>query len=1010
MLADRDQARDTATARLLSGPRNSIPVTLLPVGLHTSWSGGTLRVRIQPDQISTTHHDPRLTSAETAAATAYWTTCGAGHADQAWVDLVRTVGPYRAAWIVRGSDPAQPTPQTRDGSWTGVAVRFELLPDRFAVVAYAAGQPVNTAPADSPPQYVTWGTPIDADALTITPWSGAGALDWTADFAAAQSAGMGVMVTVPPSAPTIDELVAVGVRTSGGSLADLLDEHAFTVGVELTTDQTATNNTDAARSTFSPEHDVEVAAALLTEAPTPPKGSGGAQFAELLGVDPSRLSRTAGASVSRVDLPSAVRLLTGLAADGPVSGAVGDPAAWALVTPGGPAPALRVGPQPYGVLPASVPARWTSAAGEAGAAVAPLLAAWAASHAAPVDVDPARTVADPPVARRVTADDESTLLDLLVESARSLSWSGDGYDYTGRDGLVGQAGTYLETIAATASANLTDVALPDVLLARIAVMAKRRATAEQASAVDAALSTLAAAARSEAGLDQLAAAVTTHLDALSHRTDAWITAVAAERLVASRSAGAGSALGAYGYVSDVAARTDDRSSGHVHAPSLGQAATAAVLRAGYLGQRQALETAGGGDGGTLAIDLSSRRIRAARWVLTAVRGGQALGAVLGYRFERDLADAGLSRYLSAFRKLTRFSTGSGLQRQEEARHRAASELAVAQRQLTILQQAATAAAHAAEAADAVLRAAVSAQAAADVVAEPYWQMMRELDTVTREIPALESALAAVTAQRPRAKVARRRVRGPDGYFDIEVGDPADDDATTRWATERAAASRAFLSAKARQAELSAATTSPAAVAALTASENAHAATAVAQGPAAIAASAQHEAETIAALFSANDLAAAKAALDAATKAVADELANRLSQASTSTSLTATVDGLALRGRYRAGLNAQPQNWSLATIPFRATPADAPLDAEMILPAVTADADHPPLAEVLARLDDLVDAIADLITAEGVHHLVNGNTARSGAALDIATTGAVPEHFDVVRTPSAGTTSRTGCSP
>src|SRR5207249_2427042 len=56
----------------------------------------------------------------------------------------------------------------------------------------------------------------------------------------------------------------------------------------------------------------------------------------------------------------------------------------------------------------------------------------------------------------------------------------------------------------------------------------------------------------------------------------------------------------------------------------------------------------------LALDLSSRRVRTARWVLSAVRAGQPLGAVLGYQFERDLTDAGLQRYLAAFRKLTRF--------------------------------------------------------------------------------------------------------------------------------------------------------------------------------------------------------------------------------------------------------------------------------------------------------------------------------------------------------------------
>ena len=52
-IADREQARDIATARLLAGPATGVPVTLLPVSLHTSWAAETLRVRIYPDQIST---------------------------------------------------------------------------------------------------------------------------------------------------------------------------------------------------------------------------------------------------------------------------------------------------------------------------------------------------------------------------------------------------------------------------------------------------------------------------------------------------------------------------------------------------------------------------------------------------------------------------------------------------------------------------------------------------------------------------------------------------------------------------------------------------------------------------------------------------------------------------------------------------------------------------------------------------------------------------------------------
>ena len=554
--------------------------------------------------------------------------------------------------------------------------------------------------------------------------------------------------------------------------------------------------------------------------------------------------------------------------------------------------------------------------------------------------------------------------------------------------------------------------------------------------------------------------LTSHLDALSHRVDAWITAVAAERLGAQRVSGALSAtpvIGAYGYVSDVAPRTGARSYGHVHAPSLGRqqrrrfcaratsgnaeppgpqrckrAATArdqaraelnalgpdattverrtavAALRraeAALAAERAGLAANAPLDAAseaslTLAIDLSSRRVRSARVVLAAVRGGQPLGAVLGYQFERDLADAGLTRYLAAFRKLTRFQTGTALEQLEDARRQAQRNLDAATAQLTGLTAAATAAGQAADAAGDALREAQAAQAAADAQAAPYMQMQQDLGTVTAQIPKLQADLAAIDSQKPTPHVIRRGVKGPDGRYDIDISDPADDTKTTKWATERAAKAQELAAAKARAVQLTATLAGAAAKAALDAAVKAHVATGDAQGAADREVTAHTAATTAAARFAANDLADARSALDAATKAVADQLAQLLSQASTSTALTATVDGLALRQRYRSALASQPPVWDLATIPFRATPLSATLDPEIVLPTV-GDTGYAPLITVLDQLDDLVDAVADLITAEGVHHLVNGNATRSGAALDIAASGAVPDELDVIRAPLTG---------
>ncbi|MDB5816639.1 MAG: hypothetical protein JWQ11_279, partial [Rhizobacter sp.] len=88
------------------------------------------------------------------------------------------------------------------------------------------------------------------------------------------------------------------------------------------------------------------------------------------------------------------------------------------------------------------------------------------------------------------------------------------------------------------------------------------------------------------------------------------------------------------------------SGGYIHAPSLAQAATAAVLRAGHL--THAASDAGSS---SLAIDLSSSRVRMALELLDGVRQGQSLGALLGYRAERSLHEAGAHTAVEVVRRL-----------------------------------------------------------------------------------------------------------------------------------------------------------------------------------------------------------------------------------------------------------------------------------------------------------------------------------------------------------------------
>ena len=153
------------------------------------------------------------------------------------------------------------------------------------------------------------------------------------------------------------------------------------------------------------------------------------------------------------------------------------------------------------------------------------------------------------------------------------------------------------------------------------------------------------------------------LDLCAHRLDAWITSFATKRLDTMRkTAATGVYFGGYGWVenlkpaptrAEVAPPAGEQAPifqtpddpGFVHAPSLTQAATVALLRNGHLTH----STAEVRD--LLAIDLSSERVRLANYLLDGVRQGQPLGALLGYRFERRLHELKLDHLIVSFRKV-----------------------------------------------------------------------------------------------------------------------------------------------------------------------------------------------------------------------------------------------------------------------------------------------------------------------------------------------------------------------
>jgi hypothetical protein len=153
-----------------------------------------------------------------------------------------------------------------------------------------------------------------------------------------------------------------------------------------------------------------------------------------------------------------------------------------------------------------------------------------------------------------------------------------------------------------------------------------------------------------------------HIDTLAYRLDAWQTSLFEQRIQELRRLQQGPEgrktgiyLGSYGYLENIKPgnkRTrisetilpeslrenkdnlyvESKNGGYVHAPSLNHATAAAILRNGYLTHAEPEMK------DMLAVNLSSERVRRAKYLVDGIRNGQTLEALLGYQFERGLHD------------------------------------------------------------------------------------------------------------------------------------------------------------------------------------------------------------------------------------------------------------------------------------------------------------------------------------------------------------------------------------
>jgi hypothetical protein len=360
------------------------PLLLLPVRLETrfAWpdAGGrrafspvagtprSLLVRVHPDDVHDDTHEPELTAAEVRVLLRLEKRLRLAtdhkHLDDAWSEAIRAVGPTRAAWygevLGRGAPPGRrPTRPSRPS----VA---RLLPDRWTAFVE-----------------LTDGSTLTADSGQVrepleTGPSPAG-MDWMIDFDAGLKAGMALVVPGLPDPPVqVRRLVVLGVRGTldpdgtAAELERLLDAQHYTRGCGFVAQGTPTNSLPGTRAGYTARPDltellpIERRRFLIGWRPSPlcrpHDGSGAADLADALGirVDPfayvaradateAQIGRDVRLLLAEVVRRHLTRLLTGVVAPDHIAEILG--VAIDLVTATGPFPALRVGSQPYGVLP-----------------------------------------------------------------------------------------------------------------------------------------------------------------------------------------------------------------------------------------------------------------------------------------------------------------------------------------------------------------------------------------------------------------------------------------------------------------------------------------------------------------------------------------------------------------------------------------------------------------------------------------------------------------------------------
>ncbi|SFF10847.1 hypothetical protein [Nitrosomonas sp. Nm166] len=367
--------------------RRGAPATAAaPAAHHELW------VRVYPDDIAVDGFEPLLSESEAKNAASYFAAIEAAGDDEglkraAWRSLAASHGSGRAHWIVQNAQPQNGAePDTKLQGWTQ-APKTHVLPERLVLMAFNNGTevpvlevinepiPASLAVGPDPSLDESEQIRIEDGNIVVNP-----EMKWMVNFEEALEKGMGFRIPLTPQQAQdgFDKLYVLGVKlgtdsTEGKQALEILFDHHHhsRKGFGLLRQGTPTNNTDTEGAEYSWQEDTDESFDhyFPTTAPSDPTEwetkKDGRTLAEMLGIDAAVLQPVR--HYYHTDMAEAKAMHHALwpATLGYFMENMMEPVFpdatirqtrdffCRYVSGRGAIPAIRVGKQPYGILPAT---------------------------------------------------------------------------------------------------------------------------------------------------------------------------------------------------------------------------------------------------------------------------------------------------------------------------------------------------------------------------------------------------------------------------------------------------------------------------------------------------------------------------------------------------------------------------------------------------------------------------------------------------------------------------------